>query len=83
MANLNPWEFLESWCRENVHATVYEDKPESKRLAFECRNAAKAAGVSEYGVIKAAGGNLEGFMLTQLNEAAGKELDRLVESDRR
>jgi hypothetical protein len=21
----NPWEFLEGWARENVHATVYDD----------------------------------------------------------
>jgi hypothetical protein len=78
----NPWEFLEKWAEDNVHATVYDDKVTAKLLAFECRKAAKAAGVSENGVIKASGGNLEGWFLTELNRATDREVDRLVEKDK-
>jgi hypothetical protein len=79
----NPWEFLEGWARENVHATAYDDKVTAKRLAFECRKAAKAAGVSEYGVIKASGGDLDGWFLNELNQAVDREADRLAEKDKR
>jgi hypothetical protein len=82
MAATNPWEFLQAWAGENVHATVYDDKAEARRLAFECREAAKAAGVSEYGVIKAAGGDLQGWLLIELNEAVDREVNRLVEKDK-
>ena len=78
----NPWEFLEKWVSNNVQATAYEDKAEAKRLAYECRKAAREAGVSENGVIKAAGGNLEGFMLTELNSAVNQEVERLVAEDK-
>jgi hypothetical protein len=82
MAVKNPWEFLDGWARENVHATAYDDKVTAKLLAFQCRKAAKAAGISENGVIKASGGNLEGWFLNELNQAVDREVDRVVAKDK-
>ena len=78
----NPWEFLDGWASDNVHATVYDDKGTAEQLAFQCRQEAKSAGVSEASVVKAAGGNLESFMLGRLNEAVNAEVDRLLAKDK-
>jgi hypothetical protein len=37
----SPWEFLDGWANENVHATVYDDKGTAEQLALDCRQAAK------------------------------------------
>lgn len=79
----NPWEFLDGWARENVQATVYDDKGTAEQLAFQCRKDAKSAGINEASVIKAAGGNLESFMLDRLNSSVNAEVDRLVGKDKR
>jgi hypothetical protein len=42
----------------------------------------KKPGVSEASVVKAAGGNLESFMLHRLNDAANVEVERLVDKDK-
>ena len=78
MAYPNPWKFLEAWARENVHATVYNDGATAECLAFECRRAAEQNGISGHSIVKAAGGNLESFMLSELNSAVNTEVDRLV-----
>jgi len=78
----DPWKFLEKWAQDNVRPTAFNDKSEAKRLAYECRKAAIAAGVSENGVIRAAGNNLEGFMLTELESAANQEVERLAVEDK-
>jgi hypothetical protein len=66
-AMADPYEFLRAWIRDNVRPTIYDDKPEAERLAHECRSAANKAGVGEREVIKAAGGNLESYMLAHLD----------------
>jgi hypothetical protein len=73
----NPYEFLRDWCREYVNPTMYDDEPTAKSLADRCLDAAKAAGLSAAGVIKAAGGNLKSYMLSELNSAADREVERL------
>lgn len=78
----NPWEFLEAWSNENVQATVYNDTATAKLLAAQCLQAAKEARIAGAGVIKAAGGNLESFMLDALDRAANGEVDRLVAKDK-
>ncbi|MGY2810257.1 hypothetical protein [Bradyrhizobium sp. USDA 4506] len=78
----NPWEFLDGWANENVHATVYDDKGTAEQLAFDCRQAAKDAGINEGSVVKAAGGSLESFMLQRLNDAVAREVDRQVARDK-
>ena len=77
----NPWEFLRAWAREHVNATAYDDKITAANLARECLRDAKQAGVSEAGVIKAAGGDLASWMLSELNSAADKEVERLASKD--
>jgi hypothetical protein len=78
----NPWDFLNGWASENVHATVYDDKGTAEQLAFQCRQDARSAGISDASVVKASGGNLESFMLNRLNEAVNAEVDRLVSKDK-
>jgi len=74
----NPYEFLRNWVREHVNATTYEDTAGAKSLASECLRDAKKAGISEAAVIKAAGGNLASFMLSELESAANSEVERLA-----
>ena len=78
----NPYEFLKSWLGENAHATAFRDKAEAKRLDHEIRKAAKEAGVSWFGIIKAAGGDLEGYILAELDRAADQKVERLVAKDK-
>jgi hypothetical protein len=77
----NPYEFLRNWIRENVNVTAYDDEPTALYLARECLKAAKAAGFSGVRVIKAAGGNLAGYMFCELNSAANREVERLSSKD--
>jgi hypothetical protein len=77
----NPFVFLGSWIREHVNATAYDDKPAAEFLADSCLRAAKKAGVSEASVIKAAGGNLADYMLSELNSLADREVQRLAKKD--
>jgi hypothetical protein len=73
----NPREFLESWVRESVQATSYRNKAEARRIAYECRKAADRAHLSWPTVIKAAGGDVQGYVLTELNRAANQEAERV------
>ncbi len=66
----NPREFLESWVQESVQATPYRNKAEARRLAYECRKAAEKADVTWFAVIMAAGGDVQGYILTRLNQQA-------------
>ena len=78
MANRNPFDFLSKWCEEHVNPTAYDDEAGAKLLASQCLGDAKAAGFSQDAITKAAGGNLASYMLTELESAASKELDRLA-----
>jgi hypothetical protein len=77
----NPFEFLRNWVQEHVNATAYDDAPTAKKLAQECLRDAKAAGYNEAGIIKAAGGDLAGYMLSELDSAANREVERLAAKD--
>jgi hypothetical protein len=74
----NPWEFLEGWARENVGPSGHDAEAVAKHLARECLAAADRAHINKAAVIKAAGGNLESFILTELESAANREIDRLA-----
>jgi hypothetical protein len=82
-AMANPRSFLDEWAKENVQAPVSDDKATVEKLAFECKEAARAAGFSEASIVKAAGGNLEAFLLDRLNGAVNAQVDRLVAKDKR
>jgi hypothetical protein len=79
----NPWEFLEAWARENVHAAAFGDEATAHQLAKDCLEAAKKAGIAEAALTKAAGGDLSDFFLSELETAANAEERRLTEKDRR
>jgi len=78
----NPFEFLRAWVRENANATVYDDRAGAEHLARECIRDAEKAGFGETSITKAAGGNLADYMEGELNSAADREVERLVNSDK-
>lgn len=73
----DPHEFLERWVRDSVEATRYRNKDEARRLAYECRRAAEEAGLSWFAVIKAAGGDVQGYVLNELSRAADQEAEHV------
>jgi hypothetical protein len=79
----DPWNFLEGWAKENVHATAFSDEATARQLAHNCLEEAKKAGIAEAGIIKAAGGNLSDFLLSELESAANAEAALLTAKDKR
>jgi hypothetical protein len=77
----NPFEFLRDWARDNVNGTAYDDEATAESMSAQCLRAARDAGIGVAGVIKAAGGNLKGFFLSEQDSAADRELDRLTYKD--
>ena len=73
----DPHKFLKDWVRDNVDDTPYRNKAEGRRLTYECRKATADAGLSWPAVIKAADGDVEGFILNALNRAADAEADHI------
>jgi len=73
----NAREFLERWVREAVQATPYRNKAEGRRLTYECRKAATAAGANWSAVIQAASGDVERYILDALNRAADQEAEHI------
>lgn len=73
----SPHEFLESWVRESVEVTPDRNKAEARRLSYECRKAAEGADLSWFAVVRAAGGDVEGYVLAKLNGAAEQEAERV------
>lgn len=80
----NPWDFLSAWAIDNVHPVGVFDPPDglASSLAEQCLRAARAAGFKEGAIIKAAGGDLQGFMLSELESGTNAELRRQAEQDR-
>jgi hypothetical protein len=64
--------FLQSWVIENVNATIYEEK---EHLADDCIWEANTRGITEAALIEAAGGDLNAYMLAELN----RTVDHAVE----
>jgi hypothetical protein len=79
----DPWNFLETWAKENVHAILFDDEETARELAKNCIEAAKKAGIAEAAVTEAAGGNLSDFFLSELESAANAEERRIAANDRR
>jgi len=80
----NPWDFLSAWAIDNVHPVAVFDAPDAlaSSLAQQCLRAARSAGFKEDAIIKAAGGDLQGFMLSELETGANAELNRRMERDK-
>jgi len=63
------FDFLQSWIVENVTVTTYEDKVAAEHLAHDCVWEAKTRGIAKAELIEAAGGDLDAYMLAELNRA--------------
>ena len=63
------FEFLQSWIVDNVKATISEDEDAAEHLAQDCVWEAHTRGIPKADLIAAAGGNLDRYMLTELNRA--------------
>jgi hypothetical protein len=73
----DPQNFLNTWVRESVQATPHRNKAEARRLTYECRKAADRAGATWAAVIKAAGGDVEGYITARLDRAADREAEHI------
>ena len=73
------FEFLESWVVENVDATVFGDKDRMEHLVQDCVWEAKTRGIVKADLIEAAGGDLDAYILAELDRAVGKVEDRVLQ----
>jgi len=72
--------FLESWIVENVNAKMFEDKGTAERLAQDCVWEAQTRGIAKADLIEAAGGDLDAYLLAELNRAVDREVeDRIAQ----
>jgi hypothetical protein len=69
------FDFLESWIVENVNAKMLEDKGTAERLAQDCVWEAQTRGIAKADLIEAAGGDLDAYLLAELNRAVDHEVD--------
>jgi hypothetical protein len=74
------FDFLESWIVENVNAKMFEDKGTAERLAQDCVWEAQTRGIAKADLIEAAGGDLDAYLLAELNRAVDREVeDRIAQ----
>jgi hypothetical protein len=75
------FDFLQSWIVENVNATMYENKNTAEHLVDNCVWEAKTRGIAKADLIEAAGGDLDAYMLAELNRAANRTIeDRIAQN---
>jgi hypothetical protein len=75
------FDFLQSWIVENVNATMYEDKDTAEHLAHDCVWEASTRGITKADLIEVAGGDLNAYMLAELNRAVDREVEDRVARD--
>jgi hypothetical protein len=68
------FDFLQSWIVENANA-MNEDKDTAEHLANDCVWEAKTRGITKEDLIDAAGGNLNAYMLAELNRAVDHRVE--------
>jgi hypothetical protein len=69
------FDFLQSWIVENVNATMYQDKDAAEDLAQDCVWEANTRGIAKADLIEAAGGDLDAYMLAELNRAVNRTVE--------
>ncbi len=75
--NTDAKQWLDNWVEENLQVPqYYEDKSEMAEDAATCRAAAEVDGISNKDLSKAAGGDLERYLLNAQNEFTEGELRR-------
>jgi hypothetical protein len=80
----NPWDFLSKWSTDHTQPVAILNPPDAlvSQLAEQCLRAARAEGFKEDTIIRAANGNLQGFLRSELESAANAEVQRQVNRDR-
>ena|SRR5689334_12557619 len=66
------FEFLQSWIVENVKAAAFENEAAAEHLAKDCVWEAHTRRIPEADLIAAAGGDLDGYILTELNRTVDR-----------
>ena len=75
------FDFLQSWIVENVNARTYEDKDTAQHLVEDCIWEARTRGITKADLIEAAGGDLDAYMLAELNRTVDPEVeDRIAQA---
>jgi hypothetical protein len=69
------FDFLQSWIVENVNATIFKDKDAAEHLAQDCVWEAQTRGITKAHLIEAAGGDLDTYILAELNRAVDAEVE--------
>jgi hypothetical protein len=75
------FDFLQSWIVENVNATMYQDKDIAGDLAQDCVWEANTRGIAKADLIEAAGGDLDAYMLAELNRAVNRTVEDRIAQD--
>ena len=69
------FDFLQSWVAENVNARMYEHLETVENLTQDCVWEAKTRGITTADLIEAAGGDLDTYILAELNRAVDAEVE--------
>jgi hypothetical protein len=69
------FDFLRSWIVDNVNATIFEDRDAVEHLAQDCVWEAQTRGIAKADLIEAAGGDLDAYILAELNRAVDAEVE--------
>ena len=72
------FDFLQSWIVENINATMYDDKDTAEHLAQDCVWEAETRGITKADLIEAAGGDLDAYIVAELDRAVEREVDRMA-----
>jgi hypothetical protein len=72
------FDFLQSWIVENVNPTMYQDKDTAEDLAQDCVWEANTRGIAKADLIEAAGGDLDAYMLAELNRAVNRTVEHRI-----
>lgn len=78
MSDYHAYDFLQSWIVENVDGTKYGNENTAEHLTHDCVWEANTRGISEADLTEAAGGDLHGYILAELNHALLRELENRI-----
>src|SRR5215218_9724822 len=70
MGSAQATEFLAAWITRNIGPSGYDNERCARGLSIRCFEEAGAAGILGADLTEAAHGELEGYLLDQLNDAA-------------
>jgi hypothetical protein len=72
--------FLQSWIVENINATMFEERDTVEHLVHDCIWEAQTRGITKGDLNEAAGGDLDTYILAELNRSVDREFeDRIAQ----